>query len=136
MISVTLQGRADDKADIYADGVFVKTIISPFSTSTATLPDYTRLLAVRAENTGGGHGFIIKLSNGFGTSTHWRCNSTEHNNWIQPSYNDDNWRQAKTLKWARNWDPHLLEPAVIIWTQTPAGVVYCRGWPSKYYTSE
>ena len=76
MISGTLSGRAEDIADVYADGVFLMTLRSPLSTSTATLPDNTRLLSVRAANTGGVYGFIIKLSNGFVTDTHWRCSNT------------------------------------------------------------
>ena len=76
MISGTISGRVEDIADVYADGDFLMTINYPFSTSTATLPDNTRLLAVRATNTGGVYGFIIKLSNGFVTDTHWRCSNT------------------------------------------------------------
>ena len=133
MISGTLHGRADDIADIYADGVFLMTISSPFKTSTATLPDNTRLLSVRATNKSGRYGFIIKLSNGFVTDTHWRCSNTYNDNWYKLSFNDDEWQPARVVTWPSVWEPHGLDPAKIIWARAYADVVYCRGWPSKYY---
>ena len=133
MISGTLHGRADDIADIYADGVFLMTISNPFSTSTATLPDNTRLLSVNATNVGGNYGFIIKLSNGFVTDTHWRCSNTYNDNWNKLSFNDDEWQPARVLSWPSHWSPHRLDPAKIIWVKSYADVVYCRGRPSKYY---
>ena len=136
MTSGELEGRADDKADIYADGVYLKTIRSPWETSTVTLPNNTRLLGVRAENTGGDYGFIIKLSNGFVTDTHWRCSNIEHDNWYKLKYNDDDWQPARNRGWPRNWGPHSLDPAEFIWAKTYTDVVYCRGWPSKYYASK
>ena len=132
MTSGELEGRADDEADIYADGVYLKTIRSPFKTSTVTLPNNTRLLGVRTENTGGVYGFIIKLSNGFVTDTHWRCSNIEHDNWYKLKYNDDDWQPARNHGWPSHWPPHGLDPAEFIWAQTYTDVVYCRGWPSKY----
>ena len=132
MISGNLSGRAEDIADIYADGDFLTTINYPFSISTATLPDNTRLLSVRATNTGGKYGFIIKLSNGFVTDTHWRCSNTEHDNWNKLSFNDDEWQPAITLTWPVWWT-HDLDPAEVIWAKTYTHIVYCRGWPSKSY---
>ena len=131
-----LEGRADDKADIYADGVFLQTITSPFSTSTATLPDNTRLLAVRVENTGGHCGFVFKLSNGFVTDTNWRCNNTEHGNWNKHNYDDNDWQPARSVNWQPYFGKHGLDPAKAIWAETYTDVVYCRGWPSEYCASE
>ena len=133
MISGTISGRVEDIADVYADGDFLMTLRSPLSTSTATLPDNTRLLAVRATNTGAGYGFIIKLSNGFVTDTHWRCSNTYNNNWNKLSLNDDEWQPARVLSWPPYWTPHGLDPAEFIWAERYTPVVYCRGWPSKYY---
>ena len=126
--------RADDIADIYADGVFMKTIRGPLSTSTVTIPDNTRLLAVRGTNTGGGYGFIIKHSTGFVTDTHWKCNThvETDDSWYELSYNDDDWEPAKVRGWPSHWTPHGLDPAKIIWARAYADVVYCRGWVSKY----
>ena len=133
MISGTLRGRVTDIAHIYADGVFLKTITSPFKTSTVTLPDNTRLLSVNATNVGGKYGFIIKLSNGFVTDTHWRCSNTYIDNWNKPNYNDADWQPAIIAIWPSWWPAHGLNPAKIIWAKTYADTVYCRGWSSKYY---
>ena len=133
MISGTLSGRADDRAYIYTDGDFLMTIRGPFSTFTATLPDNTRLLSVNATDTGGGYGIIIKLSNGFVTDTHWRCSNTYNDNWNKLSFNDDEWEPPRIVTWSSRWTPHGLDPAEIIWTERYTPVVYCRGWPSKYY---
>ena len=133
--------RADDIADIYADGVFMKTINGPFSTSTVTIPDNTRLLAVRGTNTVARYGFIIKHSDGFVTDTRWKCSNTQYSththvetddNWYELSYNDDDWEPARVLSWPSHWAPHGLDPAKIIWARAYADVVYCRGWVSKY----
>ena len=135
MVSGTLEGRADDMADIYADGDFPQKIRSPFSPSTVTIPDNTRLLAVRGTNIGGGYGFIIKHSNGLVTDTHWKCSNTQyttHDKWYELSYNDDDWEPAKVQGWPSHWAPHGLDPAKYIWAKTYANVVYCRGWMSKY----
>ena len=138
MISGTLEGRADDIADIYADGDFLKTFSSPFSTSTFTLPNNTRLLAVRGTNTVCClRGFIIRLSNGFDTNTHWKCSNLEHDNWNKLNYTDNDWQPAITHGWPPHWIPHGLDPAELIWTDTYTDdVVYCRGWPSEYYASQ
>ena len=131
MISGTLHGRADDTCDIYADGDYLMSIWGHLSTSTATLPDNTLLLSVNAVHTGGEYGFIIKLSNGFVTNTHWRCSKTYTDNWNKLSFNDAEWQPAKIV--TLPWGPHGLDPAEIIWANTDADTVYCRGWPSKYY---
>ena len=135
VITGFLEGRADD-ADIYVDGVFLKRIRDPSTTSTATLPDNTRLLAVRAENRGEANGFIIKLSNGFVTDTHWRCRSTYKDNWYKLSYNDDDWQPAITLTWPPSFSAHGLDPAEVIWTEINTSVVFCRGRPSEYCASK
>ena len=135
MVSGTLEGRADDIADIYADGASMGKITYLFSTSTVTIPDNTRLLAVRGTNKGGGYGFIIKHSTGFVTDTHWKCSNTQyntHDKWYELSYNDDDWEIARVLSWPPRWAPHGLDPAKIIWARAYADVVYCRGWVSKY----
>ena len=137
MILGWLRGRADDVAEIYADGVSLMTITGPFSTAEVKIRDNTRLLAVRVENTNGNErGIIIKLSSGFVTnSTHWRCSSTHNTQWNKLSYDDDIWQPAKANVWPKDWAPHSLNPAEFIWARTNTDVVYCRGWPSKLYTS-
>ena len=130
MISGTLHGRADNSADVYADGDFLMKIPDYLSTYTATLPNNTRLLSVKAINSRAIHGFIIKLSNGFVTDTHWRCSNTYNDNWNKLSFNDDEWQPAKKV--TLPWD-HGLDPAEFIWAKTYTKIVYCRGWPSKYY---
>ena len=133
MISGTLHGRADDRAYIYADGVFLMTIRDPFTTSTATLPNNTRLLAVNATSfSGTEYGFVLKLSNGFVTDTLWRCGNIYNDDWYKLSFNDDEWQPAIIVTWTSWWAPQDLFPAEIIWAKTYADVVYCRGWPSKY----
>ena len=132
MILGTLKGRADDSADIYWNGVFLKKITSPFEISEVAIPDNTSLLAVRGVDTGGVAGFIIKLSNGLVTGTHWRCSNTEHNNWYKRSYSDDDWQPAITIHWPSNWGSIGLDPAKFIWAKENTHVVYCRGWLSKY----
>ena len=132
MISGILYGRADDVADLYADGAFLTTITNPFITSVVTLRDDTGLLAVCGENKIGHYGFIIKLSNGVVTDTHWRCNNTEHSDWYKLSYNDEDWQPAKIIPLPDGWS-HDLDPAEFIWAKTYTPVVYCRGWLSKYY---
>ena len=133
VISDTLKCRADDRADIYADGVYVKRAKNPFVIASVTIPSNTQLLAVRAIDTRRGtHGFMIKLTNGFVTNTHWRCNNTLHDNWYNLTYNDDFWQPAITRHWP--WGSHGLEPARFIWAAIYTTTVYCRGWSSKLYT--
>ena len=136
MITGDLEVKVDDKADIYADGVFLGWISNPFIISTVMLPDDTNLLGVRAENFRGIYGFIMKLSNGFVTGTHWKCSNTEHDNWYKLSYNDDDWQPARITMWPPEWSPLGLDPAEFIWAEKYTDVVYCRGWPSKYYNSK
>ena len=131
----TLSGRAADKdgwAIIYADGHDLMSISN--TPSTATLPNNTRLLAVVSHQSG----FVIKLSNGFVTGTHWKCSTTEHVDWRTLNYNDDAWKPAIILNWL-SWDGvHGLEPAELISAEAYSYFhgVHCRGWPSRYYTSD
>ena len=126
-----MEFRADDKAEIYADGVLLTTINQPFLKFKTTLPDSTRLLAIRGTNIKEHYGFIIKLSNGFITDKHWRCSNTEHDNWNKISYDDHDWQHARPLTWPSDWAQYLIHPAEIIWAEIYTDVVYCRGWPSK-----
>ena len=135
MVSGTLECRADDRAAIHTDGVFLKNISKIFKTSQVTLPDNIRLLAVRGENVNNPYGFLIRLSNGFVTDTHWKCSNTYHNNWYKPNYDDEDWQPAVSNAWPTEWFPHQLNPAEFIWARTYTSVVYCRGWPGKVYTS-
>ena len=125
----TLSGRAAGKdgwAVINADGHDLMKINN--TPSTATLPNNTRLLAVASHQSG----FVIKLSNGFVTGTHWKCSTIDHVNWRTLNYNDDAWKPAIIL----NWDGvHGLEPAELISAEAYS-YVFCRGWPSRYYTSD
>ena len=139
MISGTLRTRVIDRAEIYADGDFLQLTYNPYTTSTASLPDNTSLLAVRAKDiftTDSVYGLIIKLSNRFFTGPHWRCSNKEHDNWYKLDYNDDDWPPARVLSWPSVWSPHGLDPAESIWAKKDADVVYCRGRPSKYYSSK
>ena len=136
VISGILEIRADD-AVLYADGVFLKYTTGTTTTSTVTLPNNTRLVAVRAENRGGAYGFILKLSNGFVTDAHWKCRSAYKKNWYKLSYNDDYWQYAVHLIWKPfTFSGHGLDPAIVIWTEIRTPVVYCRGWSSEYCASK
>ena len=132
-----LYGRAVGTAHIFADGDHWYLTEIGARTSRTSLPDNIRLLAVYS----GQLGFAIKLSNGFVTDTHWRCTGTPHNDWNKLDYNDDDWQPAKRLPWpwssSKLWGREYdFYPAELISAETNSVDVYCRGWSSRYYTSD
>ena len=131
-----LYGRAVGEAYIFAEGHDNYLTRIGSTTSRTLLPDNTRLLVVYSDELG----FAIKLSNGFVTDTHWRCTGTYHVDWYKLDYNDDDWQPAKRLTWpwSSSWlngREYAFYPAELISAET-TDALYCRGWSSRYYTSD
>ena len=136
VIAVTFYGRAHEWANVRVDGSSsVVTHISGTDTAAeVTLPNNTRLLAVFAEDRSDNDqsGFLIKLSNGFITGSHWKCTHSHPEYYWTLTYNDTDWQQAVVYSW--QWGEHQLHPAEYISGEEYGGnhQVWCRGWVSKY----
>ena len=133
VITVTLFGRTPYLAYVYADGDSVAEIYDPDTTTEISLPDNTRLLAVRVyDYTGKQPGIIMKLSNGFITGSHWKCHHSPSGDLTSLTYDDSAWPQALIYSWPRG--EHYLHPAQFISGRRYRSncCVRCRGWVSKY----
>ena len=135
-ITVTLYGRAPYYANVFVESRYhyVTKLSDTYTTAEVSLPNTTRLLSVYAWNSADKQpGFLIKLSNGFITGSHWKCTHSQPNSpYSSLTYDDSHWPQAVVYNWT--WDEHDLHPAQFISGELYGGTnkLYCRGWISKY----
>lgn len=112
----------DDNGHVYVDGVKMNdALIDQIWRS--IIPRNARLIAIEAENTGGGKRIFAYFLNGFTTSTKWRCSTQFTEGWTTVEFDDQN----------VGWDDAIIIPGTVaIWEKGyNDGTVYCRGHIGK-----
>ena len=137
---ITLNFTADDQLQMFADGVEIpiprKEAIRWKTVSVLHISSETRLIAVRANNTGWDGGILGSIENGIVTDETWKCSDSLEINWNQISFDDSNWVSATVLgshldtKWGHliSRIPSISEKAKWIWTSSTKdhSSVFCR----------
>ena len=126
---LTFTSLADDEHWVYADGVEVGhgLLDNPI---TVTIPDRTKLIAVKAVDNNNYAGFIGSLSNGLVTDGSWKCTRDLATDWEKLNFDDSKWSAPTATR--ANGDPQarrVASSAKWIWAgayNDAKTTVYCR----------
>ena len=119
--------RCDDRGEIYVDGVKMGKTSSSSGIWTSVIPRTTRLIAIKAESTGSGNDskeIIASFSNGFKTSTKWKCSTAFDPDWYTLDFDDSDWGHPKSFGAGQG----RFEGATKIWRGSSHGSECCRGY--------
>ena len=92
---------------------------------TFIIPRTSRLVAIVAYNGVGSRHVTASFSNGFKTSSKWKCSTQEEDDWTSLTFDDSHWQYAEVLGTETSG---RLAGADRIWQGPVEGYVYCRGW--------
>ena len=126
---LTFTSLADDEHWVYADGVevghgFIANRI------TVTIPDNTKLIAVKAVDYNNYAGFIGSFSNGAVTDGSWKCSRDLVTDWQKLNFDDSKWSAPTATR--DNGDlsaKDIAKSAKWIWAgayNDAKTTVYCR----------
>ena len=126
---LTFTSLADDEHWVYVDGVEVGHGFLSLPI-TVTVPDNTKLIAVKAVDYNNYAGFIGSLSNGVVTDGSWKCTRDLVTDWEKLNFDDSKWSAPTTTR--ANGDPQargVASSAKWIWAgayNDAKTTVYCR----------
>ena len=119
--------ECNDNGNIYLDGVRKADCTSNMWTS--IIDRTTRLIAIQASNDGGRNYIAASVSNGYDTSTQWKCSRKYDSNWAALELDDSGWESAEESD-DEAYSARLADVGKI-WIGDDTGTVYCRGWMGK-----
>jgi hypothetical protein len=125
----------DNEMWLYADGVLKEHNRNWREASRVTLPDNTRVIAIKCVDVGVVAGIRAAFDNGITTDRSWKCNTSPTPGWMTPGFNDASWVSATEIPinvehtYWQGWPRELTNSGPWIWTARYAGghkQVFCR----------
>ena len=132
---------ADNELWVYADGQEIGHHKDWKTTIKVTLPETTKVVAVKINDYGVIGGLLGSFSDGNVTDHSWKCSREYSESWNLPSFDDSAWPTAIATRGQGDsvWgtQPNIAKNAKWIWagpyeTKTSSVTVYCKKRLGKY----